>query len=329
MNNLNKKVLIWVSIIVIIALAVFGLWSRQKEEEKLTIGISQIVEHPALDGARKGFVEALAEEGFVEGENIKIIRENAQGEMATARTIAQKFERDGVDMALAIATPCAQATANVLKETPVMITAVTAPDEAGLVKSLEEPGTNVTGTTDMQPIKKQLQMIKDFVPEVKTLGVLYNSGEANSVVQVDRVKKLAPELGLKIEEGTATNSSEVSLAASAIVDKVDAIYLPTDNVMASSVQSILTVTNPKKIPVFGAEPGEVENGALATLGISYFDLGKQTGKMAAKVLNGDDPATMSIQWPENVSLIINKPAFEKIGLSIPEEKLNNADKIIK
>lgn len=324
----NKRIILWVSIIVIIALVVFGLWSRQKEEEIITIGISQIVEHPALDDARKGFVEGLAEEGFVEGENVKFIRENAQGEMATARTIAQKFKRDEVDMALAIATPCAQATANVLEETPVMITAVTAPDEAGLVKSLEEPGTNVTGTTDMQPIEQQLKMIKDFAPDVKTLGVLYNSGEANSVVQVDKVKELAPDLGLEIEEGTATNSSEVSLAASSLVDKVDAFYLPTDNVMASSVQSILTVTNPKKVPVFGAEPGEVENGALATLGISYFDLGKQTGKMAAEVLNGADPATMPIQWPEDVSLIINKPAFEDIGLSIPEAKLNNADKII-
>ncbi|RCW48770.1 MULTISPECIES: ABC transporter substrate-binding protein [unclassified Halanaerobium] len=310
--------------LMIMTVLIFTISTGAAEYE---IGISQFVEHPALDSAREGFIDALAEEDFVEGKNIEITLQNAQADMATAQSIAQRFKQQRPDLVLAITTQSAQTAVNVIKDIPILITAVTDPVVAGLVDSMEKPGGNVTGTTDMNPVAKQLDLVKQFIPNVKDIGILYNPGEVNSVVQVEIAKEKAEEMGVKLHEGTVTNSSEVSLAASALVDKVDAIYVPTDNIIVSALPAVLNITNPKKIPVFASENGQVKQGAVATLGIDYYMLGRQTGKMAARVLNGEKPADMSIEGAENPKLYLNKTACSNLGLEIPEEILEKADVI--
>lgn len=316
----GKKSLMVVSIF--ISLTLFFLitfqFTAQAQDKVFKVGISQFVEHPALDSARKGFIEGLNEAGFIKGENLEINLENAQADMSTTQTIAQKFENQDLDLVLAIATPNAQAAAGNISETPLVITAVTDPVSAGLVKDLENKEKAITGTTDMNPVAKQLNLIKEFLPNAKNIGVLYNSGEVNSKVQVDIAKKVASNKNLNIVEATATNTSEVSLATSSLVDKVDAIYLPTDNTIASAVPSIMKIAKENNVPVFGSEKGQVKNGAIATRGLDYFLLGKQTGQIAAQVLNGENPVSIPITGSENLQLIINEEAVESFDLDIPE-----------
>jgi len=297
--------------------------------QEYKIGISQFVEHPSLDLARKGFIDQLAVKDFVEGENLQIDLQNAQADFSTAQTIAQRFNQNNLDLVLAIATPSAQTAANVISETPVLITAVTDPVEAGVVNSMETPGGNVTGTTDMNPVAKQLELIKQFLPELDTLGILYNPGEVNSVVQVDLAKKKAKETGIAIEEGTVSNSSEVSLAVSSLVGSVDAIYVPTDNIIVSAMPTVLQTAYNNQIPVFASENNSVEQGAIATLGIDYYQLGRQTGSMAVRILNGADPAEMAVESSKELKLYINQKSASEIGLEIPADLLESADTIFK
>ncbi|MFN2340216.1 MAG: ABC transporter substrate-binding protein [Halanaerobium sp.] len=312
---------------ILIILTVFlVLVSSLTGAQEYRIGISQFVEHPALDAAREGFIEGLAEEGFNE-ENIEFIEQNAQADMATAQTIAQQFKNNDLDLVLAIATPNAQAAANVISDTPVLFTAVTDPLEAGIVESMEVPGGNLTGTTDMNPVADQIKLIQEFLPEITDLGILYNPGEVNSVVQVDLAKETAEKMGIKLHEGTVSNSSEVSLAASSLVGDVDAIYVPTDNIIVSALPSVLNITNQNNIPVFASENGQVRQGAIATLGIDYKLLGIQTGKMAARVLNGADPAEMAVESSDELKLYLNTKAAENLSLEIPAAVLDRADVI--
>ncbi|PTX16950.1 putative ABC transport system substrate-binding protein [Halanaerobium congolense] len=324
MKNILKKSYLLVLIVLLISSFSMNLAAQEYE-----IGISQFVEHPSLDLAREGFIDQLAEEGFVDGENIEIDLQNAQADFATAQTIAQRFNQNKVDLVLAIATPSAQTAANVLKNTPVLITAVTDPVEAGIVKSMEKPGANITGTTDMNPVAKQLELIRNFLPEVKDIGILYNPGEVNSTVQVKLAKEKAKEMEVNLEEATVSNSSEVSLAVSSLVDNVDAIYVPTDNIIVSAMPTVLQIAHNRKIPVFASENNSVEQGAVATLGIDYYQLGRQTGSMAARILNGSDPAKMPVESSKELKLYINQKSTEEIGLEIPAELLESADTIFK
>lgn len=296
--------------------------------QEYNVGISQFVEHPSLDKAREGFIDGLAESGYIDGENIRIDTQNAQADFSTAQTIAQRFKQNNFDLILAIATPSAQAAANVVKDTPVLITAVTDPVEAGVVDSMEKPGRNVTGTTDMNPVNRQLELIKEFIPNLSDIGILYNPGEVNSVVQVDIAKEKAEEMGVNIHEGTVSNSSEVSLAVASIIDKVDAIYITTDNIIVSALPTVLQNANAKNIPVFASENNSVEQGAIATVGIDYYELGKQTGKMAARILEGADPAETPIESSKELKLYINKTAADNINLEIPANLLEDADQIL-
>ena len=326
----GKKSLMVVSIFISLTLLFMFSFhmSAQAQDKVFKIGISQFVEHPALDSAREGFLEGLSEEGFVVGENLEVNLENAQADFSTTQTIAQKFKGQNLDLVLAIATPNAQSAAGVLTDTPLVITAVTDPVAAGLVEDLVDKSKPITGTTDMNPVAKQLELIKEFVPEAQNIGILYNSGEVNSVVQVDIAKKAASEMGLNIVEGTVTNTSEVTLAASSVVGKVDAIYLPTDNTIASAVPSIMKIAGENDVPVFAAEKGQVENGAIATRGIDYFTLGKETGKIAARVLNGEDPASIPITGSQNLQLIVNNQAVQDFNLEIPANLEDEIDLLI-
>lgn len=303
--------------------------SSGSTEKMITIGITQIVEHPALDSAREGFIKALKDNGYVEGKNVTFIKENAQGDMSTAQTIAKKFVDKNVDLIFSIATPTTQAVKKATSTIPIVFTAVTDPVAAGLVNSLDKPGGNVTGTSDMEPINDQLKLIKDLVPGAKRVGIIYNAGEVNSTVQVKIAKDDAASLGYSIVEATVSNSSEVNQAAQSLVGKVDAIWLPTDNTVASSVAAIIKVANSAKIPVVAAEKGMVEGGSLATLGISYSDLGYQAGLMAIKILKGEKPANIKVETAKDLQLIINQKEADAIGLKIPDSIMKKAQEVIK
>ena len=297
------------------------------DSEKVTIGITQIVEHPALDAARQGFIDAMTEAGYIEGENVVYDFNNAQNDKSNALTIAQKFANDKVDLIFAIATPTAQAASQATSDIPILITAVTDPVAAGLVESMEAPGTNVTGTTDMNPIAEQLELIKAFVPDAKKVGVIYNAGEVNSEVQVKIAKEVASEIGLEIVEASVATSADVNQAAGSLVGRVEAIYVPTDNTVVSALETVLQVAEENKIPVIAGEGDSVERGALATVGIDYYELGRQTAEMAIRVLNGENPAEMPVEKLKNMQLYVNKSAAKAMGVEIPEDILNEADQI--
>ena len=291
-------------------------------EESYQIGITQIVEHPSLDAAREGFKQALADAGL----DVSYDEQNAQGDQATATSIATTFAGDDLDLVLAIATPTAQASAQAITDVPILITAVTDPVEAGLVDSWEAPGGNVTGTSDINPVDEQLGLLGDIAPEVQSVGIVYSAGEVNSQIQVDLARSAAEELGLQIEEATVTNSSEVQQATESL--DVDAYYVPTDNTVVSALEALMQVAESRSLPVIAAEGDSVERGALATYGLDYERLGYQTGEMAVQVLTeGADPAEMPVETLSELSLILNGGTAERIGLELPAELVESADTV--
>lgn len=289
------------------------------------IGITQIVEHPALDSARQGFIDALASKGLKEGENLKIDFQNAQGDIPTAQTIAQNFANSKKDIIFAIATPTAQAAFNVTKDIPILITAVTDPVDAGLAKSLEKSETNVTGTSDAAPMEKQFELLKKLIPNAKKLGILYNTSERNSEIQVEMAKKLAGDYGLEIVSSGITSTNEVPQILDSLKSKIDVLYTPTDNLVASSMALISQKCMENNIPIIGSEKAHVEGGALATEGIDYYKLGFQTGLMAVEVLNGSKPENMPLETLKDTTLTINSDTASKLNIAIPEEIMGRAE----
>jgi putative ABC transport system substrate-binding protein len=290
--------------------------------ESYKIGINQLVQHPALDSATEGFKEAFSEAGV----EVEFTEQNANGEQATALTIAQQFAADDLDLALAVATPAAQAMAQNIIDIPLLFTAVTDPVSAELVDSMEEPGANVTGTSDAAPIDEQLELLKEIVPGAERVGIVYASGEVNSQVQVDQAQQAAGPLDLEIVTQTVTTVNEIQQAVEALGD-VDAIYVPTDNMIVSGIASLVQVAESKQIPVIAAEEGTVEGGAVATLGIDYTELGRQTGEMALRILrDGEDPAMMPVETATDFTYVVNEAAAERQGVTIPEDILAEADR---
>ena len=316
--------------IAVIAVLAFTWSQTNRKSAVTTIGIMQIVEHPALDASRTGFVERLAELGFEEGKNVEFKVRNAQGDMAIAQSIAGNFVSEDVDMILAIATPTAQAAAKATDSIPIVITAVTDPVAAGLIDAIENPGTNVTGTSDLTPVAKQLELLKRIVPEAERVGVVYNAGETNSVVQVEIARRTAEELGLQLVEVTVSSSSGVYEAAQSLAGRVDAIYVPTDNTVVSALESVIKVGEDLKIPIVVGEIDGVRRGALATIGIDYHTLGKQTADIAAKILKGErKPKDIPIEYLETVQVAVNLVAAEKMGVVVPEELVDEAYEVIR
>jgi putative ABC transport system substrate-binding protein len=295
------------------------------DQKKLKIGIVQLVEHPALDAAYKGFVDGLAKEGYVDGKNITLDYENAQGEQPNCQTIASKLVNDKSDLILAIATPAAQAVANTTKDIPVLVTAVTDPADAKLVASNKAPGGNVSGTSDLTPVDAQMKLLKQLIPTAKKVAMLYCSSETNSKFQVEIAKKSAAALGLETVDATVSNSNEIQQVVQSLVGKVDAIYAPTDNMIAAGMATVSMVAQPAKLPIIVGESGMVKNGGLATYGINYYDLGLLTAKQAVKILkDGAKPADMPIEYSSNCDLTLNKDVAAKIGVTIPQELLDKA-----
>ncbi|SEE62276.1 ABC transporter substrate-binding protein [Ruania alba] len=291
--------------------------------ESYSVGITQIVSHPSLDAARDGFKAALADAGL----EVTYDEQNAQGDQATATSIATTFASDDLDLILAIATPTAQATAQATTEIPILFTAVTDPVEAGLVDSWESPGSNLTGTSDLNPVEEQLALLEDLAPDAGSLGIVYSSGEVNSQVQVDLATAAAETLGLEVQTATVTNSGEVQQAADSL--DVDAYYVPTDNTVVSALESLLQVAESRSVPVIASEGDSVERGAVATYGLDYDLLGRQTGEMAVQVLTeGTAPADIPVETQTELSLIVNPAAAERMGIELSEDLLAEADTVI-
>ena len=290
------------------------------------VGIVQLVEHAALDAANKGFVDGMAKKGFKEGQNVTYDRQNAQADQSNLQNIAQRFVNNKVDLICAIATPAAQTVANATKDIPIVGTAITDYKQAKLVQDPAKPGTNVTGTTDMNPIKEQMDLLHKVFPNAKKVGVIYSSSEVNSQTQVEIMKKEAKALGLEVAEATVSNVNDIQQAASSLVGKVDVLYIPTDNVMASAVPTLCKVTNEAKLPVVCGEPNEVKAGGMITLGIDYYQLGVMTGEMAADILNGKaKPQDMAIQSQKQFKVVINQKNADLLGVKIPDDVLKGAE----
>lgn len=282
---------------------------------KYNVGVIQLTEHVALDAANKGFCDGLKEEGI----DAKIDQQNAQGDQSACDTIASKFVNDKKDLVLAIATPAAQAIAGKTEDIPICITAVTDPAEAGLVDSNDKPGTNVTGTSDLTPIKEQISLLKQLIPDCKTVGILYNSAEDNSLFQAEIAKKEIEANSMTYKVYTVSNSNEIQTVVESMVGKVDAIYIPTDNMIAAGMSTVSMVATENKIPCIVGESGMVDNGGLATYGIDYYNLGKKTAKMAAKILKGEaSPEDMPIGYLDaaKCELQVNEEIAKELGIDV-------------
>lgn len=297
-------------------------------KEKVKIGILQLVTHNALDNSRNGFMEALAERGYVEGENVEYVYLNAEDDQSNLTTMSQKIVSDNCDLALAISTPAAVSLATDAKgsDMPILITAVTDPVDAKLMTDIEKPGGNITGTSDLTPIQEQLELLKEIIPEVKKLGIIYSSKESNSKFQADIAESVAASLGWETEVKTITSTNDLAQVAESIVNDVDAIYVPTDNTIAAAMPTLTSVTNTAKIPVVAGETDMTKLGGLCSVSISYHELGRKTGEMAADILDSKSvPADMPIEYAPNNTKIFNKKTFETLGIELPESLTEGAE----
>lgn len=281
------------------------------------VAITQIVEHPSLDAIRKGIIDELEKHGYT-SDNLQITYDSAQGNIATAAQIAQRFVASFPDAIVAIATPSAQTAVNAVKgsQIPVIFGAVTDPISAKIVASLEKPTNNVTGTIDLPPTKSQLDFVKEVYPNLKKLGVLYNPGETNNVLQVAEIKKYADSLGIEIIESTPTKTSEVSAAAKSLIAKAEAILLPNDNTVVSALESVLKAAAEGAIPVFTSDPDSVRKGALAAIANNQYDVGRATGKIVAHILSGERASSIPVQAVQISKRYVNKNTAQNLGLTI-------------
>ena len=288
-----------------------------KKKDVFRIGISQFITHQSLDATREGFVDELAKQGYVEGENIEIDLQNAQGEQRNLKTISQQLAESS-DVVLAIATPSAQSLANTTQTTPVIFSAVTDPVSAKLVESREHPGGNVTGTSDQSSdaISTQINLIKKVLPKAKTIGILYTQSEPNSVVQKDEAKRLLEEKGFTVVEKTILDSNNVKAAAESLMAEVDMVFVPTDNIISSTMETVKQVSIKHKVPIFGGSTEMIAVGGLYNYGTNYEELGRQTARMLIRVLKGEKPENIAVELPEKLELHTNQEMADALGIDI-------------
>ena len=288
-----------------------------KKKDVFRIGISQFITHQSLDATREGFVDELAKQGYVEGENIEIDLQNAQGEQRNLKTISQQLAESS-DVVLAIATPSAQSLANTTQTTPVIFSAVTDPVSAKLVESREHPGGNVTGTSDQSSdaISTQINLIKKVLPKAKTIGILYTQSEPNSVFQKDEAKRLLEEKGFSVVEKTILDSNNVKAAAESLMAEVDMVFVPTDNIISSTMETVKQVSIKHKVPVFGGSTEMIAVGGLYNYGTNYEELGRQTARMLIRVLKGEKPENIAVELPEKLELHTNQEMADALGIDI-------------
>ena len=288
-----------------------------KKKDVFRIGISQFITHQSLDATREGFVDELAKQGYIEGKNIEIDLQNAQGEQRNLKTISQQLAESS-DVVLAIATPSAQSLANTTQTTPVIFSAVTDPVSAKLVESREHPGGNVTGTSDQSSdaISTQINLIKKVLPKAKTIGILYTQSEPNSVVQKDEAKRLLEEKGFTVVEKTILDSNNVKTAAESLMAEVDMVFVPTDNIISSTMETVKQVSIKHKVPVLGGSTEMVAVGGLYNYGTNYEELGRQTARMLVRVLKGEKPENIAVELPEKLELHTNQEMADALGIDI-------------
>ncbi len=325
----TSKILIAVCLVLVLALVV-PFMGACETGMKYKIGITQIATHPALDSCRDGFIAQMAEEGFVEGENVEYILRNAEGDPSIAASIAESFVSEKVDLIFSIATPTTMACAAAVEGTdiPVVFAAMTDPVDAGVAESWEKPGGNVTGASDWADVGLQVKLGMDIYP-AKKLGVVYNAGEPNSLVQIVELKKVAASLGIEeIVEATAATTADVRAAAmSLVVSKVDAIWEPSDNTVAAAIDAVVKVCEENKIPLFASDIGMAKAGAISGMGLDYYVNGQTAGKLAARVLEGEDPANIPIGMTPMTIIYLSPAAAERMGVTIPPAVLATATEI--
>lgn len=301
--------------------------SGKKEDgnENYMIGISQIAPHGSLDNCRNGFIEGLKEAGFEEGKNVTFDYQNASGEPSNATMLSDTFVSKNYDLICGIATSTAMSAYNAALDTgiPVVFTAVSDPVAAELVKSMEEPGTNCTGTSDSLPLEEQMKLIRAMMPNAKTIGILYTTSEVNSITHLEKFKELAPKYNFTIEAIGVTTSADIPLAVDTLLTKVDCINNFTDNNVVNNLDTLVSKATESGIPVFGSEEEQVKNGCVAAQNIDYFELGKTTGKMAADILNGADPAKIPVAVISACTPVANQVAMEQFNLTMPKEYSNS------
>ena len=294
---------------------------------KIKIGVVQIVQHGSLDEANKGFVDALKERGYGP-DKVEIDQENAQGDQSNLKTIVSRFKAEKPKLICAIATPAAQAAANEIKDIPIVGTAITDYTSAKLVQNDEKPGGNVTGVSDFASMDAQMELAAKLIPQAKNVGLIYCSSEVNSEVQANQMKDYCKKHGLSVEERTVNNVNDIQQVAESLVGKVDYIYVPTDNTLASSIPTLMKITDANKIPVIVGADIMAKDGALAALSVDYYRLGKQTGELAADILDGKvKPETSPIQHQKDYTIVINKQDADSLGIQIPEEIAKKANMV--
>ena len=317
-----KKLLCTVLALFMAAAMLIGCGSSEgSSDDVINIGVIQQMQHGSLDEAYQGFVDGLAEAGYVDGEKIKINYQNASGEVSNCQQISELFANSDTDLVLAIATTAAQSAVNALQETdtPVLFTAVTDAVGAGLVDSNEAPGKNVTGTSDMPVIADQIAVIKDVLPETKTLAILYTSSEANSEIQAEEAKAAAEALGMEVVIQTSSSSNDIPQVISSVVGTADAIYIPSDNAFASAMATVNSSAVENQIPVFCAVEAMIQEGGIATTAIDYYELGKQTAAQAVRILNGEKASEIPVETQKECALVINETFAKSVGVEIPAE----------
>ncbi|HPF21549.1 MAG TPA: ABC transporter substrate-binding protein [Syntrophomonas sp.] len=332
---MKKSIVLLGSLLVLLLFSVTGCSSAQKDDAtankesvpQLKIGIVQIVEHPSLNTIRESCVAQLVQNGFKDGENVVIDYQNAQGDQTNLKTICQKFANNQYDMIIAIATPSAQAAVGETSEIPIVFSACTDPLGSGLVDNLEKPGKNVTGTSDAVSAEKIMELAQRITPGIKTIGALYSSSETNSISVVNNLKEYAKKNGMTVVEATVTNSSEAQQAASSLAGKVDAMFSPIDNTIASAMPIVAQVASKAKIPFYVGADSMVKDGGLATYGINYPVLGQETANMAAEILNGKKPGDIAVKTMTDMDIYLNQATADALGIKIPDDVQKEAAQV--
>lgn len=304
-----------VSMMAVITAVLLVACSNASNKDLVHVGVLQYVEHPSLSATRKGFIEELKEEGYVDGKNIKIDYQNAQGDQSNLQTISQSLIEDN-DLMLAIATPAAQSLSSLTKDKPILFTAVTDPVSAKLVKSMDNVGGNVTGTSDMSPINKQVELLKKVLPNTKKVGIMYTTSERNSEVQVEEAKKYFKEAGIETVIKGISSTNDIQDTAKSLMSQTEVIFIPTDNTIVSAINTLVDLSTETKVPVVGSDAGSVEKGVLFTYGTNYEALGRQTGKLAGRVLRGEKVKDVDAEYPKTLNVVVNHDMAKELGIDV-------------
>ena len=302
--------------------------SATNDKPAKTLAITQIVEHPSLDEMRRGIIDELAENGYVEGQNLKVNFQSAQGNTATAGQIAKQFVADAPDVIVAIATPSAQSVAASTSTIPMVFSAVTDPVAAKLVSKLDGSGTNVTGASDALPYAPQIDLMRQIIPSLKNVGYVYSPGEVNSTIVLKALKDNLTPLGIKVHEAPAQRSNDIAMAARSLEGKVDMIYTSTDNNVVSAYESLYQIAKESKIPLIASDTSSVERGAVAALGVNYYDLGRETGKIVTRILNGEKAGAIPVYTPQSLDLYVSPKNAKAEGITLPQAVIDKAKVVV-